>query len=263
MTPTDVRNPAQVDLWYVFLDKTTDPRLQNAYRALLSPDESQREQRFVVEHARLQFLVSRALLRTVLAHYTGRHPRELAFRRNSYGKPCLIAPDGLPLEFNLSNTRALAVCAVGFQRAVGVDAEDCEQERDGLSVARRYFHASEVGVLESLPCDQQRLAFYQWWTLKEAFLKAYGTGLSTPLDSFAITWNRDRPPEISFPAPGWETPGDWQFARLTLVSRFAIALAAHMPSTPRLQLVVRQTVPLSWQEPGKLLPANTSNHWFL
>jgi len=66
MAPTDVRNPAQVDLWYVFLDKTTDPQLQNAYRALLSPEESQREQRFVVEHARLQFLVSRALLRTVL-----------------------------------------------------------------------------------------------------------------------------------------------------------------------------------------------------
>ena len=79
----------RIDLWCVFLDRIADPALWDAYRGLLSPEETQREQRFTHEEPRRQFLAGRALLRTALSQYTGVDPRRLEFQCNRHGKPAL------------------------------------------------------------------------------------------------------------------------------------------------------------------------------
>ena len=46
-----------------------------------------------------------------------------------------------------------------------------------LAIARRFFAAEESAQLEACGSDERSLLFHQWWTRKEAVLKATGIGL--------------------------------------------------------------------------------------
>jgi 4'-phosphopantetheinyl transferase len=253
----------QVDLWYVFCHKTADPRLVDECRALLPPEDVAQEQRFVREVDRLQFVLSRALLRTALSFYTGVAPDAWTFARDAYGKPAVAAPAEASLPFNLSHSHGLVACAVTLNRGVGVDLEDFSRPTDHLLLARRYFHRSETAVLESLAPEERGAAFFRFWTLKEAFMKAHGMGLSIPLADVAFTLPAGRPAEVSFRGTVDEDPQDWQFAQLRLASRYQLALAVRFPGSQQLAILVREGLPLHDEPHSRLLPANESNQWVL
>lgn len=253
----------QVDLWHVFSDAVTDPELLSRYYRLLSQDELQRQRRFVFARDRHQFLVTRAMVRTVLSSYTGDDPRAWVFRQNAYGKPEIALPAAGPLRFNLSHTAGLVVCAVAVGREVGVDVEDLQRGRQTLAVARRFFAAAEVAALEKRPPQQQPIGFFEFWTLKEAYIKARGMGLSVPLGEFAFTLEPDRPPAISFAVGRDDQPEAWQFARIRLGGRYQIAVAVRLPRSIPLTIRWRETVPLHQDGVGRILPHSPSNQWSL
>ena len=250
-----------VHLWHVFSDAVTDPELLDRYEGLLSDDERKRRQRFAFERDRHQFLVTRALVRTVLSSYTGDDPQALVFRHNAYGKPEIALSEGVPLRFNLSHTAGLVACAVTVGHEVGVDVEDLQRGRRNLDLIRKYFAAAEVAALERLPAEQQPLAFFEFWTLKEAYIKARGKGLSIPLGEFSFALAPDRPPAISFAAGRDDRPAAWQFARIRLGGRYQIALAVCLPEAERLTIHWRETVPLQGDGAGRILPQSAANEW--
>jgi len=253
----------QIDVWCVFSEGIDDPDLFDEYRRQLPPEEVEQEQRFVFEKSRLQFLLSRVLVRSVLSHYAGNDLRAWEFTRNAYGKPSVSAPAGMPFEFNLSHTAGLVVCAVSLGRDLGVDVEDLRAASDNLHLARRYFAAAEAAALEALPPEEQPVAFLRFWTLKEAFIKARGMGLSIPLNDFAFSLHKDRPPTISLKPHDRENPDDWQFAALRLESRYQLAVAVRLPRSARLVIRIRRTVPLRWQSDSQVLPPSLTNEWSL
>jgi 4'-phosphopantetheinyl transferase len=196
-----------------------------------------------------------------LSCYLGGDARDFQFQYNPYGKPALKSPCRLPLEFNLSNTRGLVVCAVTLGHAVGVDVESRDRQTDFLNLARHYFAPSEAAELERLPVARQPRRFMDLWTLKEAFIKARGMGLSLPLRSFAFSLVPGRSPEIAFLDKQGGDPADWQFAQLDPGNDRQIALAIEVKAAERMSLRVRQTVPLQWQEPARLLPPDPARCW--
>jgi len=254
---------SRVDLWYVRLDDSTDPALWQEYYELLPSDERSRAERFSHGGSRQQFLAGRALVRTVLAQYEGVDPRSLRFECNAYGKPSLSERGSQQLEFNLSHTRGLVVCAVTVGHAIGVDVENSDRTTDCGQLATRFFARTEATTLACLAPERQRAVFFEFWTLKEAFIKARGMGLSIPLDGFAFSLVPDRPPRITFLRLGDEDPGAWQFARLTLGPAYQLAVALHRGAPPEMEILVRKALPLRFQEPGRLLPKTASNTWAL
>ena len=86
-------------LWYVLYDAIEDAELLAAYRELLTADESARLERFVFERHRRQFLITRALQRSVLSQYAAVDPKDWRFASNEYGKPAICGPRGVPLAF--------------------------------------------------------------------------------------------------------------------------------------------------------------------
>jgi 4'-phosphopantetheinyl transferase len=251
----------QIDLWYVLSQGITDPGLLNEYRSYLSPDEVAQEERFAFEELRVQHLISRVLVRSVLSHYTGDDLRTWTFARNAYGKPSIATPARLPIEFNLSHTRGLVCCAVTMGSPVGVDAEELADLPDRFDLAKRFFAPAEVALLERFPATERRHVFIRIWTLKEAFIKALGMGLSLPLDGFAFSLSPDRPPVVSFADVHDLGPNHWQFAEVQLAGNYQIALAVAAPSSLPLAVRVRQTLPLRWSSEGYLLPGSQSNEW--
>ncbi len=131
---------------------------------------------------------SEQLLRRVLSAYVEREPASWEFRVPSQGKPELNDPS-IGLEFNLSHSsERLAIAISDRAHPVGVDIEVVRQ-RPFLRLARRYFAPVEAQGLAQWQGDALAAWFYRYWTLKEAWVKASGTGLRTPLDSFTFIFD--------------------------------------------------------------------------
>ena len=175
-------------LWLVFLEEARDPLLLQRYRALLSDEELQQHARFHFERDRHCYLVTRALVRIVLSKYASIEPRDWRFAKNDYGRPYVVNDDvdARRLSFNLAHTRGLVVLAVTRDDAIGVDVENLRSGHAGVELAHRFFAPEEVAALAALPPEQQEQRFFEYWTLKESYIKARGMGLSIGLDMFAF-----------------------------------------------------------------------------
>jgi 4'-phosphopantetheinyl transferase len=171
-------------------------------------------------------LVTRAFIRLVLTQYADLRPAELRFRSNPHGKPEIDLPKSARiLRFNLSHTRGLLVGAVTCGREVGVDVEAIDRMVDIDSIASRFFSATEKVALRSLPPPERRQRFFEYWTLKEAFVKARGEGLSLPLERFAFVKPDDAGIDVRFDPALREDPGDWHFALFQAKLGYVIAVA--------------------------------------
>ncbi len=114
--------------------------------------------------------------------------------------------------FNIAHTDGLVLCGVADPPVdlVGVDVESIHR-RTSTELAQRYFAAPEVQFLQRQPIDRQQYFFLRIWTLKEAFIKAIGTGLYTPLSDFAFEQIDSDRPTIRFLAPGLDQGKAWSF----------------------------------------------------
>lgn len=163
-----------------------DDRLHALARAL-SPDERARAERFVRHENRRDYIAAHALLRHALSRHDGTTPPEdWCFINGPGAKPELSKTHKSALSFNLSHTSGFAVCAVGLNRHVGIDVERVRELDDAPAIARRYFAPREVAAFDALSETDRPERFIELWTLKEAYVKALGSGLTTPLDSFAF-----------------------------------------------------------------------------
>jgi 4'-phosphopantetheinyl transferase len=184
----------------------------DSYRPLLSQDEHARMARFVFDRDRRAFLMTRALVRKMLSRYAPVAPADWRFIANVHGRPEILErpPNAPDLRFNISHTDGLIACAVTIGREVGVDVEHINRQLTH-DVAGRFFAPNEVTDLRSLPVEDQKRAFFDYWTLKEAYIKARGFGLALPLGDFAFKLNPPHPPAITFEPTLEDDPATWQF----------------------------------------------------
>lgn len=217
----------------------------SAYEQLMTPDEREKQRRFYFERHRHTCLVTRALCRTTLSRYARIDPRDWRFDENRYGRPH-IRP-GLcdrPIRFNLAHTEGLIACAVTLDREVGVDVEFIHRRGETVTLADRYFSASEVRDLHAVPAPEQRERFFHYWTLKESYIKARGLGLQVPLQQFSFHLLDESPIQISFDPKLSDNPNRWQFRLLRPTRRHVLALGVNHPRDQELAVSVAWTTPL-------------------
>jgi len=178
-------NKNEIHLWQVNPDLITQAELLNKYKDLLSDDETKKQQRYKFAHDRHDALITRAFVRDLLSYYADIAPSDWRFDKGVKDKPEIVNPP-LPLRFNLSHTKGLIICAVTLADDIGCDVENTTRSNDVLAIANRYFSASETNALFSLPTEQQRHRFFDYWTLKESYIKAWGLGLAIPLKDFSF-----------------------------------------------------------------------------
>jgi len=244
--PDTLRGTAgTVDIWCFFYREVQDPELLAAYAALLTPAEKARHDRYIFEHDRLQFLATRAAVRTVLSRYADVRAEDWRFTEGSHGKPRVDAPLATPpLHFNLSNTPGLVVCAVSVAHAeLGVDVECIERRGETVIIARDYFAPLEVRDLLALPLADQRQRFFAYWTLKESYIKAKGLGLALPLEQFAFVLEDGNDVRVIFDARLDDDASLWRFVLLDASPRHIVAIGVNTGGAP-LSLRAASFVPL-------------------
>ena len=216
----------QIDLWLCAPPQLAAGDSLRAYVELLNDDERERYRRLKFPQHQREYLASHALLRTALSCYADMDPVAWRFTRNEYGKPAIENPLAEPLQFNLSHTSGLTLCAIGRGAEIGADVEFHSNSQALLEVADHYFSEREVADLRGLPVDEQGDAFFRYWTLKESYIKAKGEGLSIPLDSFSFYFD-ERQRIHCEAAPGVSLDGAWSFASFQLSPCYTAAVAVH------------------------------------
>jgi len=184
----------EVHVWRA--DLSADKNAQERLLAFLSEEEKARAERFFFNRDRQYWATCRGILREILGWYLDQHPGSLEFVREPGGKPRLgeVHQGGVPpIKFNVSHSNGLALVAVTLAQEVGIDVENVRAEIATAEIAERYFSLEEQAEFRSLPRELQTEAFFLCWTRKEAFVKARGQGLQTPLDSFTVSLTPGRP----------------------------------------------------------------------
>lgn len=173
-----------IHVWGVHTSVT--PGNLQALNSLLDPDESARAANFHFERDRRTFTVSRGCLRLLASAYSATKPGDIQFYYGPQGKPELSSMDSRHLRLNVSHSGEVALLAFGVDREIGVDVEFMRPELDFVSLAETSFSKAEQAAIVALPPDRCADLFYEYWSCKEACIKADGRGLSVPLGQFSI-----------------------------------------------------------------------------
>jgi 4'-phosphopantetheinyl transferase len=181
--------PGEVHIWQIPLN--IDLSKTKTLVACLSGDEAVRASRFHFEKDRNLFIAARASLRRILGRYLNQEPLNIAFEYNGNGKPKLAAGSG-ELQFNLSHSGDVALCAVTWHRNIGVDVERIRRDIAIEQIAHQFFSQDEVTLLKAADQSHRYELFFRYWTRKEAIIKAKGDGISFPMNKVDVAWINGR-----------------------------------------------------------------------
>lgn len=186
-----------VDVWRLELEQPAE--VVAHFEQLLSSDEVERAERFRVRADRRAYVLTRGVLRSLLARYldhSGVNAEKIPISVGPWGKPTLgfsRMSNHARIEFNVSHSNDLALLAFARDASVGADVERLRIDYEAHSRARRFFTELEFDAIESLPEAEQVHAFFRCWTRKEAFMKATGKGFHLGMDSFSVSVGDDQP----------------------------------------------------------------------
>lgn len=195
-------------------------------QATLDAHEQGRMQRFRFETHRQQFCISHALTRWALSHYGDLRPEQWRFTKNTHGKPFVANSEYADLQFSLSHTDGLQLLAVRRGLSVGADVELRKKRVAGPEIADRFFSPAEVTELQGVAEVNQQHVFFDYWTLKESYIKACGEGLAIPLRHFSYSIAKRDLIDIQFAPERADEPANWQFWLLAAGVDHACAVAA-------------------------------------
>ena len=214
-------------------------RAIEAFVEELSPDERARHDALVFARDRRDYAAAHALLRRTLSALSDVAPHEWCFASGIHGKPRLSPSlaERTHLSFNLAHTDGLVACAISQDREIGIDVEAIDRRIEAWNIADKFFSPHEVAALKGCDESERNVRFVETWTLKEAYLKALGVGLSAPLDDFTFVFDgaaglRLERDDASLPLP-------WRFDLFAPSERHRLAVAIGKTSPQERRLSVR------------------------
>jgi 4'-phosphopantetheinyl transferase len=208
-----------VHLWQTSLDSGLAEDLFSS----LSQDEKERADQFHFPSDKNDFVVSRGLLRKVLASYVNIKPDEIRFNYGEKGKPALAEDHDARIHFNLAHSRGHILLGVAQERAIGVDLELIRDDLEAEKIAERFFSDQEKVALRRISPELRTRAFFICWTRKEAYIKARGDGL-LPLDRFDVSVDPDESIELLRKGEDPAEISKWSMQSIDLTDNYAAAL---------------------------------------
>lgn len=231
----------KVYVWWLDLDTVTGDHWP-VFEGLLETDERERAQRFHFPHDRQSYIAAHAVARALLSRWTGLDPSAWRFTIGEFGKPEVISPPDFPgLRINLSHTRGMVAAVLTQHHDIGVDVEWLGRKCDIERLSPEVFTAEEQAILHNTPDDKKQDVFLTLWTLKEAYIKAIGKGLSQPLSDFHFSLD---PLAIHFTKAPPAASTKWWFRHFRPTETHTLGLGlATEHSAPEITI---ETAPLDW-----------------
>jgi len=225
-------NQSDVYIWYRGTAALDDDAVRSAEKHL-SVEERARRDRLRFGADRRDFTTAHDLLRRALSKHADVPPIDWQFAADNYGKPSIetVDPQVRALSFSLSHTRGCVACAIASSVPLGVDVQRTDQSQCIQEVADRHFSEKEAALLRQCSDELRNIRFAELWTLKEAFLKAVGVGLSGSLACVSFRFDEHAGIEVSGPST-FDSNG-WHFALFEPVYNVRLGIAIRSVARPR------------------------------
>jgi 4'-phosphopantetheinyl transferase len=214
-----------VHVWHAHVDVLRrDPDAERRALAWLTPTEAARYDRYRRDTDREMFLLGRIIARAVVGDALGVPPRGWPWREGVRGRPEIDIPH-CPIGFNIAHSGGLVACALSRHGAVGVDVEDRARPSLDHDLVARCCSIAERADINNRGPEGWRDRFLQYWTLKEAYLKARGLGISVHLPDLSFSLRHDRV-QLEGRGSMADAVADWTFELITLHADHYLAVAA-------------------------------------
>jgi 4'-phosphopantetheinyl transferase len=157
-----------------------DDHMQNLelYKTLLSNDEISRAERYHHRTDHDRFIISRAVLRILLAETMFVNASEIVFNKGANKKPFVAEPSNVSVEFNVAHSGAYILIAIS-DSPIGTDLEFMDPDFQYSDVIKFAFNEYEMASIGN--SASSLTTFYMLWSRKESLLKATGKGISDDL----------------------------------------------------------------------------------
>jgi 4'-phosphopantetheinyl transferase len=119
------------------------------------------------------------------------------------------------------------------ERSIGVDVENTRAREVDIELADRFFAPEEVAALRTLPDEKQQQRFFEYWTMKESYIKARRRGLSIPLKRFAFYLEDPEQIRLTIDLDLQDYVGRWWFWQLRVDHDHLTALCAERGGAER------------------------------
>lgn len=173
----------------ILIKAYTDKLLEEKLPPYLTKEEIKKSKDYKSEIAKINYLVSKAILNLALKGLLEKEIDDLTVKRDKNNKPYVESTLGL--KFNISHTEGLVLLAF-FKREVGVDIEKINYKFEFKDILENCFTKDEITNI-----DNNIISFYRYWTAKEAYLKCDGIGLIRNLKEIEIISYGNKVIEIS------------------------------------------------------------------
>lgn len=212
----------EVHVWHLATGGEAQEILK--YMDFLSDQEKDKSNRFKFEKDRLRYITRHVFLREVLACYLNIAFDQIKFTENNYGKPFVDDSVNLQsLQFNLSKSNNHILLALTRIRLIGCDIERHNENLDYSAIINNYFSTQEINLI--LANSKQRMRFFDYWTVKEAYIKARGEGMSLPLDQFTLYIDNNDIVSMHENLMEPRDVGKWHIRQLKIAAGFSAAIA--------------------------------------
>lgn len=231
----------ETHVWRAKLNLSTDNIAE--LTQILSEDERLKANRFRFAHHQRRYIAARGILRKIVSSYLNTDSNLVKFEYNSRGKPKIADfLNQINLQFNVSHSEDLALYGFTRDRRIGIDLEYLKKLDDVAKIAQRFFTATESSLIAALSGDEQKRVFLQFWTAKEAYLKAIGTGLTGGLEQVEISLE----PQSTLLISGGnlvENAANWSLQRFNPETDYVATIATETKSQPQ------QVKFFAWESP--------------
>jgi 4'-phosphopantetheinyl transferase len=218
-----IKTPNSLELYYGNVSEFSIEALID----LLSPLEYQKAESFRKEEDRCLFIVSRAILKLILAKKLEQSVDTIELKYEINGKPYLDNKSEFDIQFNLSHAGNTFLIGITNGADIGVDMEAVDRVVDHSKVASILFSERELKAFNDLKEHEKQLAFLKYWTCKEAFLKAKGVGLTFPVHELELGFlEKD---EVKIVGTHWDDleKEQWHLKSFQIANKYQCAVAVN------------------------------------
>lgn len=160
--------------------KTISDSEYEAYRANTSDGTRQRADRMRLEQDKKSTIVGEGAAKLMLAKKLHTSPAAIVFHKQTNGKPFTDS-----CFFNISHSNGTVAVAVN-ETEIGIDIEKI-RDFDERIIDRVCTENEKQFILSAETAETKNERFFIIWTLKEAYFKCIGTGITADLKSVAFT----------------------------------------------------------------------------
>jgi 4'-phosphopantetheinyl transferase len=150
------------------------------YKKLLNADEISRAKRYHFSKDHDRFIISRGVLRILLAKAMLITASEIVFDKDINKKPFVAKPSNAGVEFNVAHSGEYILIAIS-DSPIGTDLEYMDPDFQYPDVMKFAFNEKEITSIGS--SASPLTTFYLLWSRKESLLKATGKGISDDLSA--------------------------------------------------------------------------------